>query len=219
MKFVNPRSAFVFNFEIYSAGPNVSNKRWDLEKRLMKPLMKKGYWVYWNSYYTFKDLVSDLAANGFMLLGTVQKNRRSLPKELMSLALAKGEPRYQGKGPIVVLKRKDKREVALLTACLDPRHKLWQRLQERVWNLPSWQTTQTTWQELISDQFLLYVPLNRHSHAFPDTRHPPKRYSTQKAAAINRPVISLHEQFHRLAHERTYNKAHGQPVWPILTTY
>ena len=158
-------SAYVFNFEIYAAEPNVSNKPRDVVNRLLEPLINKGYWVYCDSYNTSTDLVSDLAAKKTMFVGTVQKNRRGLPRELMLMNIKKGESVYRRKGPIVALKWKDKREVQLLTSCLDPR--LTQTVTTR--------TGETVKPTIVadysnnmagvdqSDQFLAYVPLNRRS--------------------------------------------------------
>ncbi|XP_012935902.1 piggyBac transposable element-derived protein 4 [Aplysia californica] len=114
-------SGYVYDFEVYAGIPGLSNRPVDVCKRLMTPLLHKGYVLFTDNYYTCPELVDDLAADDTMCVGTVRANRVGMPKDLVNMNLATGEVSFRRRQQVVALKWQDKKPVHLLTTVHDPR--------------------------------------------------------------------------------------------------
>lgn len=83
---------------------------------LLSGLLNKGHTLYTDNWYTSVGLARSLLDNETHLVGTIRKNRRHLPKTVVSTKLKKGEyiarESYDG---ITALKWRDKREVLVLS--------------------------------------------------------------------------------------------------------
>lgn len=84
--------------------------------RLCEGLLGKGHSVFVDNWYTSLDLAEKLIDNETHLIGTLRRNRKYLPKQVMEAKLNPGEfaAKENSKG-ITVMKWKDKRDVCLLS--------------------------------------------------------------------------------------------------------
>ena len=84
---------------------------------LVKPFHNKGYDLYVDRFYTSPLLASEMSKVGVTVTGTVQSNRRGMPKEVT--AKRKREPRRTIRaarsGKILALSWLDKRKVLMLS--------------------------------------------------------------------------------------------------------
>ncbi len=106
-------SGYVYDFEIYTAQPGVSNRPTDVVLRLAEPLFHLEHIIYTDNYYTCPELAEKLAENNTHLVGNVRRNRKGMPT--METKLKKGETDFRRKGSMMVLRWQDTREVNTLT--------------------------------------------------------------------------------------------------------
>ncbi|KAG5891260.1 hypothetical protein JTB14_019667 [Gonioctena quinquepunctata] len=76
-----------------------------------------GRLVVTGSRYTSLELADDLLNKNTHLIGTLRKNRKGLPEDVISTNLKKGEITGRESSGIVVLKWKDQRDVLALSTC------------------------------------------------------------------------------------------------------
>lgn len=83
---------------------------------LAEKLLNQGRTVFTDNYYTSLDLANKLLDKQTHLVGTLRKNRRGNPKEVIAKKLKRGEIiARENKRGITVLKWRDKRDVLLLS--------------------------------------------------------------------------------------------------------
>ena len=89
--------------------------------KLTKPLLKKGAIIYADNFYTSVPLAEKLLQEKTYYCGTVRKNRKLLPQDVMTAKLKKGNVigKMNSKG-VKVCYWKDKRDVYTLSTC--PEH-------------------------------------------------------------------------------------------------
>lgn len=99
-----------------NANRTSGNKSSEIVISLCKDVLGKGHTICADSYYTSLDLAETLISMHTHLVGTLRKNRRGNPKEVVSQKLKRGEvvARENEKG-VTVLKWKDKRDVLMLS--------------------------------------------------------------------------------------------------------
>nr|CAI5864613.1 unnamed protein product [Callosobruchus analis] len=95
-------------------------KKTGLAKKIVLDLtdcyLNQGRTIVTDNYYTSPSLARNLLANETHLLGTLRKNRRGLPPEVIKAKLKKGEiTGKEHKDDFVVAKWKDKRDVTFRT--------------------------------------------------------------------------------------------------------
>ena len=83
--------------------------------KLMEKLLDRGHALYVDNFYTSVPLAEALLNRKTLLCGTVRKNRKHLPKKVISTKLKKGQHIAEKKGLIVFEKWQDKREVLMLS--------------------------------------------------------------------------------------------------------
>jgi len=83
--------------------------------KLMEKLLDRGHALYVDNFYTSVPLAEALLNRKTLICGTLRKNRKHLPKKVVSTKLKKGQHIAQRKGRIVVEKWQDKREVLMLS--------------------------------------------------------------------------------------------------------
>lgn len=109
---------YTWNFIIYEGkerekGRSVPS---NIVMKLSENLLDQGRTVVTDNYYTSIDLANLLLARNTHLLGTLRKNRKNLPREVVDAKLKKGEVMAkENSDGIVVLKWKDKRDVLVLS--------------------------------------------------------------------------------------------------------
>ena len=83
----------------------------------MEKLLGRGHVLYVDNFYTSVSLSEQLLSQKTLLCGTLRKNRKHLPKTVVTKKLKKGQYIAQRRGRIVVEKWNDKRDVLMLTTC------------------------------------------------------------------------------------------------------
>lgn len=116
-------NGYTYDFEIYSgrevntvtATGSVGEK---IVMKLTNSLLNAGRTLYTDNFYTSCVLARVLLKNKTHLIGTLRKNRKHLPKDVVGAKLKKNEiVGKQCEDGIVVLKWKDKRDVLMLSTC------------------------------------------------------------------------------------------------------
>nr|CAI5820799.1 unnamed protein product [Callosobruchus analis] len=110
---------YTFRMSLYT-GQSFFDKRTGLVEKIVLDLtdcyLNQGRTIVTDNYYTSPSLARNLLAKETHLLGTLRKNRRGLPPEVMKAKLKKGEiTGKEHKDGFVVAKWKDKRDVTFLT--------------------------------------------------------------------------------------------------------
>lgn len=83
---------------------------------LRQSLFNEGHTLFTDNWYTSIDLAGKLLENETHLVGTVQKNRKNLPKDVINAKFRTGEYKaHENENRITVMKWKDKRDVLLLS--------------------------------------------------------------------------------------------------------
>ncbi|XP_047103305.1 piggyBac transposable element-derived protein 4-like [Schistocerca piceifrons] len=110
-------SGYVVNFEVYAGKHIVDNSSSAVILRLLSDssLLNKGHTVYLDRFYSSPELFQQLAEKGTGAVGTVNKSRKGLPKDLVSAKLKKGEMSFRRKDNVLAMKWKDKRDVYTLS--------------------------------------------------------------------------------------------------------
>ena len=109
---------YTYNMQVY-AGKNLDHGRTTptgVVMRLTQPILNCGRTVVTDNWYTSIELAKLLLDNQTHLIGTLRKNRKGLPKEVVNKKLKVGETvaRENGNG-ITVLSWRDKRYVLMLS--------------------------------------------------------------------------------------------------------
>lgn len=83
---------------------------------LCSELLNKGHTLYTDNWYTSVDLAKKLLHNETHLVGTLRKNRKNIPKDVVLKKLKKGEYiAKENEDGITIMKWKDKRDVLVLS--------------------------------------------------------------------------------------------------------
>ncbi|XP_047538573.1 piggyBac transposable element-derived protein 4-like [Vanessa atalanta] len=85
--------------------------------QLAEEFLDQGRLIVTDNYYTSIPLAEFLKSRNTDLLGTVNKKRRGLPKDVIQASLKVGEIAVQQKNNITLLKWHDKRDVTMLSTC------------------------------------------------------------------------------------------------------
>jgi hypothetical protein len=79
-------------------------------------LTDSGYHLYFDNYFNSPELVNALYKRKTLCCGTVNRNRKNLPKAVIKQKLDRGESIYARRGEALALKWRDKREVMVLSS-------------------------------------------------------------------------------------------------------
>ena len=115
------KNGFCQDFDIYTGkrneSPSTNGVGFDIVDNLSKNYQNKGHHMYFDRFFAGIPIVEHLFGKGTYATGTVQLNRKGLPKEAKSSKLAKGQSKfYQKPGTNVVLTTwRDKRQVNILS--------------------------------------------------------------------------------------------------------
>ena len=83
--------------------------------QLMEKLLNRGHALYVDNFYTSIPLVKALLNQKTLICETLRKNRKHLPKKIVSTKIKKGQHIAKQKGHIIVEKWQDKRKVLMLS--------------------------------------------------------------------------------------------------------
>ncbi|XP_050453533.1 piggyBac transposable element-derived protein 4-like [Cataglyphis hispanica] len=112
---------YTYSFQIYTGkGENTSeiygNKSTEIVMALCQDILGKGHTICTDNWYTSVNLAEKLIDMHTHLLGTLRKNRRDNPKEVVAQKLKRGDViARENKNGVTVLKWKDKRDVLMLS--------------------------------------------------------------------------------------------------------
>jgi hypothetical protein len=117
-------SNYLLRFQIFEgkASSSSSASPSDVVLSLVAPYVHRNHILYLDRYFTSPALLDELLHRGIRCCGTVRKNRRDLPKDLLSTAsqLQDTEYTYRQRGELGALVWKDRRLVYLLTTHTSP---------------------------------------------------------------------------------------------------
>lgn len=84
---------YTYNISIYAGKEKdeVNTTAAKVVMSLCSDLLNKGHTMYTDNWYTSTDLARDLLKNETHLVGTLRKNRKNLPKELVNAKLKQGQ--------------------------------------------------------------------------------------------------------------------------------
>ncbi|XP_045765134.1 piggyBac transposable element-derived protein 4-like [Maniola jurtina] len=108
---------YTYKVSIY-AGKNdeTNNTPTNVVMSLCGDLLNKGHTLYTDNWYTSVDLARQLIDQETHLVGTIRKNRRQLPKDVVTAKLRKGDfAAAESFDGITMMKWKDKRDVYVLS--------------------------------------------------------------------------------------------------------
>ncbi|PSN29180.1 PiggyBac transposable element-derived protein 4 [Blattella germanica] len=96
-----------------------TNKASDIVIKLMEDLLNKGYNLWMDDYYNSPNLAAFLKTRGTHVAGTLRLNRKNVPPEVKCAKLRRGEFIAQHLDGVMVLKWKDRKEVAIISTFHD----------------------------------------------------------------------------------------------------
>ncbi|XP_025407126.1 piggyBac transposable element-derived protein 4-like, partial [Sipha flava] len=114
---------FLLNFIIYKGKGTVIDENgvtFGIVTKLMQNYLGKGHTLYMDNFYNSVQLVQHLYNNKITVVGTLRKNRKDNPKEVLNSKLNKGEVSHAQKGNIHVIKWRNMRDVSMISS----KHKL-----------------------------------------------------------------------------------------------
>ena len=118
-KLCTPRG-FVWSFQVYSGQDSCIDgldKPGSIVINLGKELLNEGRLFITDKFYTSIPLALYLKEHNTDLCGTLRKNRKDLPKEILVCKLKKGEVIAKQASDITIIKWRDKRDVLMLSTC------------------------------------------------------------------------------------------------------
>ena len=87
---------------------------------LMKPLLGKGYCVTMDNYYNSPQLADMLIRNKTDMYGTLRMGRKEVPEQMKNARMKKGKVVAFRRGKAMVLRWKDKKDVAMISNIHNP---------------------------------------------------------------------------------------------------
>ena len=99
--------------------PNLPMAAW-VVMVLLKPLLRKGYRLTIDNFYTYPELADILLSNYTDVLGTTRLNRKDLPQQFKKEKLKKGQVCAVQRGKVMALRWKDKKDVARISTVHNP---------------------------------------------------------------------------------------------------
>lgn len=131
-------TGYVYNFEVYSGkgtdlqlppcateiAPEYLNHSTKVVLHLMEGLLDKGFYLAMDSYYTSPPLFDFLVSHMTDAVGTLRKNRKGIPKEILKAKLKKGQDITMYKGKLMVMQWRDKKEVLMISTTHDAERKI-----------------------------------------------------------------------------------------------
>ena len=91
--------------------------------RLVNNLLRKGYRLFIDNYYTSYEITSCLLQNKTDSVGTLRRDRKHLPKAVtdknLKLKVGERKVRYESKTGIMCTRWKDKKDVFTMSTCVE----------------------------------------------------------------------------------------------------
>ncbi|XP_022837201.1 piggyBac transposable element-derived protein 4-like [Spodoptera litura] len=109
---------YTYKLSIYAGKQNdeVNTTPMKVVMALCDDLLNKGHTLYTDNWYTSVGLARELLKNETHLVGTLRKNRKHFPKEIVSTKLKRGQYiAKESNDGITVLRWRDKRDVLVLS--------------------------------------------------------------------------------------------------------
>lgn len=116
-------NSYTWSYIVYAGTTGVIDnldKPGSVVVKLCQPLLNEGRILFADNYYTSLSLANYLKDRQTDLCGTLRKNRKDLPKDIINKKIAKGQTIGKQLGNYVtVLKWHDKRDVLMISTCHD----------------------------------------------------------------------------------------------------
>ncbi|RVE41088.1 hypothetical protein evm_014261, partial [Chilo suppressalis] len=118
-------TGYLWSFIVYTGKSTTKNcdlshdglKSTTIVKKLMAPLLNKGYRLFLDNWYNSPLLARFLKLNGTDCVGTLRPNRRDVPVLIREAPLKRGEMVARHSGDVSVLAWQDKNRVTMISTC------------------------------------------------------------------------------------------------------
>ncbi|XP_014487785.1 PREDICTED: piggyBac transposable element-derived protein 4-like isoform X3 [Dinoponera quadriceps] len=118
-KLCESTSSYCIRFKIYVGKNKIQGSDIPATESVVmevaQPILKKGYTLYMDNFYSSPHLFLTLLKNDTNAVGTVRKNRKNMPKVFSSMKLKKGEVKTLSSHGLLALKWRDKKDVHILS--------------------------------------------------------------------------------------------------------
>ncbi|KAF5282321.1 hypothetical protein FQR65_LT14375 [Abscondita terminalis] len=104
---------YILNIIVYTGKGSL--KTADVVKQFTKDYLGKGHVLYMDNFYNSVDLAETLFKEQTHVVGTLREDILENPKEMLKRKLKKGDAIWKRKGPVLVTKWKDKRDVRMIS--------------------------------------------------------------------------------------------------------
>lgn len=115
-------TGYTWSYKVYSGEDRAIeglDKPGSVVVTLAREVLNEGRLLVTDNYYTSVHLARYLKEHGTDFCGTVRKNRRHLPPDVVNAVLKKGEIAAKQNSFLTVLKWKDQRDVLVMSTCHD----------------------------------------------------------------------------------------------------
>ena len=82
---------------------------------LMEPYLNKGYHLFTDNWYNSVSLAEYMSKRNTYITGTLRGDRKRNPSQVVGKKLRKGEMVFMSLGDVSITKRKDKRDVCVIS--------------------------------------------------------------------------------------------------------
>ena len=115
-------NGYCVDFDVYAAKhykPTRNGLGYDVVTKLVHDHLGKNHRIYFDRYFTSVHLVEYLLRNNTYACGTININRKGLPKEAKTVKLKRGESKVHEKAEtgVTLTTWRDKRQIAVLSSC------------------------------------------------------------------------------------------------------
>lgn len=118
-KLCESTSGYCIRFKIYVGKDKIQGSDIPATESVVmevaQPILKKGYTLYMDNFYSSPHLFLTLLKNDTNAVGTVRKNRKNMPKVFSSMKLKKEEVKTLSSHGLLALKWRDKKDVHILS--------------------------------------------------------------------------------------------------------
>ena len=120
-------TGYVWNIILYTGADTLLDENIDFDYHatkvvmsLMENLLNKGHCVYIDNWYTSIEICNVLNSNTTDVVGTLRRDRKGLPGDVVKKKLKQGERivQYEHSKGLAITHWKDKRDVFMMTTCI-----------------------------------------------------------------------------------------------------
>jgi hypothetical protein len=109
-------TGYCLQFQIYTGKSVEHGLAYRVVFDLLKEYLDKGYYVYFDNFYTSLKLLQDLALHKTFACGTIRVDRGDFPEQYKYAKLEKGDSKFIKNDDILAVHWKDKRDVFAMSS-------------------------------------------------------------------------------------------------------